>query len=448
MAGTYWKKFLARNPNYQDRPIRIYEGFLGLPKTDFQLRWQGTIENIIQDNDFVTIECTDPLKSIADFTLPEKIEVSIAADITTASTELAVRHSSKLSTYIYFRLEDEIIEVNTKNTSIDSVNVTRGSLETVIAEHKADRKLEPIWHAGPENPFNTMLFLTSFCGISSANNTTAWTAARDWPGDDKNIEAYISEPTECDKLLFELADLTNCRIWYDEAQKINCKRVVNNDPNRAYINLTDSANIIENSGSVNYRALERISRYWMYWGLNPIGQFNNTTSYSYLSGAIDLDSESSNFYGSIVESTFFNRWSHSSEGPGHTESVMWAKSYVNRMLFNRSDPLPLINLKVEIKDSTLMTGDYVEIDTDEIEEVTGQHSNNKYIITYRDPATPDGFVSLKAQALPNRKIAIIASTTMADDWNNASTSERIYAYIANSSGSMGNNDETAGYCIY
>lgn len=443
--GTYWKKFIARNPNYQGRPVRIYEGFLGLSRGEYQLRWQGLLDNITYNKDSINAECIDVLKPISDYTLPEAIEVAIRADITTANDELAVTNCSQLSTYTYFRLDDEVIQVNSYNSALDAVDVTRGALNSEKDEHKAGSKLQAIWHRGPENPFDTMLFISSFCGLTSAISTASFAQAKAWPGDDKDIEAYINEPTECDKMLFELADLTNCRIWYDERQKITCKRISANEPGRAFINITDSAHIIEDSASVDYRGQERISRYWMYWGLSPIGSPEETTSYQYLTGAIDAEAESSVFYDRIVEQTFFNRWSHSSEGPGYTPAVARAKSYVQRMLFNRRDPLPIISLKVEIKDSTIMKGDYVQINTDDIETITGAQSNNKYLVTYRD-VLPDGVISLKAQGLPTRNIAVIGSSTMAD-WGSASTAEKIYAYISDSSGYM-TDKETLGYHIY
>ena len=446
VPGGYWKKFLARNPNYQGRTVKVWEGWHGLPRSGYQLRWQGTLDNITYDKDAVILDCVDPLKSIKDYTLPHKIEISLAADITTASTELAIRLSSKLSTYTYFRIADEVLQINSYNSAIDSVNVSRAALNSVAEELKVGNKLQPIWHRGPENPFDTMLFISSFCDLTASVDATAFAAAKDWPGDDKNIETYISDPVACEKLLFELVDLTNCRIWYDERQKVTCKRISANDPNRTYINISDHANIIENSASVNYRGLERLSRYWMYWGISPTGEEDKSTSYSYLTGAIDADAESSFYYDKIMEETIYNRWSHSSEGPGHTDAVMRAKAYVQRMLFNRRDPLPIINLKVELKDSTIMTGDYVQIDTDEIEEITGVHTNNKYIVTYRD-VVGDGVISLKAQALPTRNIGIIAPATLTADWSAASTSDRVYAYICDSSGVM-SDGETAGYHIY
>lgn len=446
VPGMYWKKFLARNPNYEGRTVKIWEGFAGLTRSGFELRWQGVIDNITYSGDRVVVEAVDTLKPIKDYCLPEKKELALYLDLTTLSTELAVRLSSGLSTYSYYRLNDEAIQINSYNSALDSVNVTRAVLGTQIDEHRAGDKLTPIWHRGPENPFDTMLFISSFCGVSSIMNTTAWTAAKNWPGDDQDIETYISEPQDCDKLLFELAELTNCRIWYNERQKIDIRRISPNDVSRTYTSITDHAHIIEDSVSVDYRATDRLSRVWMYWGQSAMGVDEDSTSYAYLTGAIDAEAESSVYYDKIAERTIYNRWSHSSDGPGYTDAVKRARSYCERILFNRRDPLPMLTMELEIKDSTILTGQYLQIDTDEIESITGAHSNNKYLCVYRDNIG-DGKIKIKAQSLPTRNLCVIGSTTAAGDWTAASSADRNYGYICDSSGYL-SDGETLGYHIY
>lgn len=70
IAGTYWKKWLARNPNYKGRIVERYEGFEGMLEADFQLKFAGTIDNISINKGVVTIEAVDLMKKLGEIEYP------------------------------------------------------------------------------------------------------------------------------------------------------------------------------------------------------------------------------------------------------------------------------------------------------------------------------------------------------------------------------------------
>lgn len=79
--GSFWKKFLARNPNYKGRIIEVYEGFEGLDEADFQMTFAGSIENISLNNNVVTIEAVDLLKKLSEIEYPLKTDIQLAEDV-------------------------------------------------------------------------------------------------------------------------------------------------------------------------------------------------------------------------------------------------------------------------------------------------------------------------------------------------------------------------------
>lgn len=70
IQGTFWRKWLARNPNYKGLIIEVYEGFEGLVFADFELKFVGKIKNITLSSDSVVIEASDLLRELGEIEYP------------------------------------------------------------------------------------------------------------------------------------------------------------------------------------------------------------------------------------------------------------------------------------------------------------------------------------------------------------------------------------------
>jgi len=64
VSGTFWKNFLARNPNHYHRIAEVYLGFEGLEEVDFRLFFRGVIEKIEYKQFGVSISVKDLLKNL------------------------------------------------------------------------------------------------------------------------------------------------------------------------------------------------------------------------------------------------------------------------------------------------------------------------------------------------------------------------------------------------
>lgn len=80
-AGTFWRNFAARNPNYRGRPAEIWRGFQGLPVNEYQLVFKGLITNLALAEGGCLITLQDYLK---------KLEVKIPAEQSSENTLTAV----------------------------------------------------------------------------------------------------------------------------------------------------------------------------------------------------------------------------------------------------------------------------------------------------------------------------------------------------------------------
>ena len=78
IQGTYWKKWLARNPNYKGRKIERYEGFWRNGElSDFKKKYEGIIENISVADGSVTIEVPNILKKLSEISYPLESKYSL-----------------------------------------------------------------------------------------------------------------------------------------------------------------------------------------------------------------------------------------------------------------------------------------------------------------------------------------------------------------------------------
>jgi len=104
--GTFWRNWLARNPNYYHRIIEVYQGFEGLGEDDFHLYFRGIIENIKYQNFGVEIQAKDLLKKLdAESHNKQDDRGTLAANYTGGATCL-VHYGNQLPDWGVIKTED------------------------------------------------------------------------------------------------------------------------------------------------------------------------------------------------------------------------------------------------------------------------------------------------------------------------------------------------------
>lgn len=445
VQGSFWQKLLARNPNYKGRSVIIYEGFVGLAEADYEIRFQGTIENIKITKECVELEIVDILKSADTVEIPPKSNLKLSQNIDSAVTSFTMEGTSNISTWMNFRIDDECMDVSTWST-VDGVvhGVNRGAKGTIPSSHSANNKAEIYWNCQPANPINIIYELLQYAGINVANiNTTAFTHLYTWPRADIQFAAVVMEPMKALDLVYEIVDLCNCRIWANESNMVTIDRQIIMDPNRSYVDIGDYANIVEDSASVDLNAGSRISRASLFWSKYPLGKDDDATSYRKFTMAVDADQESSFNYNEPLEKIIYCRWLPCTANAADDDKKA-VENFLRRQIWYHKDPLPIISFDMEIKDSTIMTGDLIRLNTTELQEIDGASLNNRWAVITRREAK-DNILHYQAMKLPTERICFMASTTCAD-YPAADTTMRMYGYVSSSRGLMA--DESSGYHIY
>ncbi len=446
IQGTFWKKLLIRNPNYKGRQVRIYEGFHGLSEAAFQQKWAGVIENITLEKGTVKIEVVDLLKSLANIEVPPKLDIKNLNNIDATTTTITFTTLAGLdSPSGYVRIGDEIIYYTGVNTNTNQITgCTRGYFSTVAAAHRANSKVQKVRYYPPANGFNILkeMLLTDAGIASSYVDTATFDYWRDWPGGEVNFTAIISEPTKLDKLYFEIVDLLDCKSWIAEDLKITIRRNIPNEPERPYFSLSDEANIIHNSTSVDLNEKSRLTRILLYWDKTTLGKIDEIKEYNRLDIAVDADAESANEYGKTIEKKIFCRWLRS--GYMQEETLQqFIKNTLTRQLFRQRNAQPIIALDVELKDSDIKTGSYCRVSTDEVLNIDGTPLTNEiFQVVKRD--FKGSKISLKILKLPSERFCFISPNNV-PDYDNASDAQREYGYITDNNGLI---NDKAGYYIW
>ena len=447
VQGSYWKKHLARNPNYKGREVRFSDGFDGLAEVDFVEKFVGKLENIkILKNGEMQVEAVDLMKVLSKTDIPQKVNIELNADIDAVVTDIILKSLDGLDQPAgYVKIEDELIAYSAVNVTTNEITgCTRGWNSTTKATHDADTKVEKVAYFAQDSGYEHMQTILSLAGIDNAYvNTTAFDGLKTYPVTDINREAVITTPTKANVLYFELVDEHDCKSWVNEDLEITIEKNIQNLPGRTFHTFTDEAGIVLDSGKVDLNDSSRISRITVYWNKSSLGKVDDSDSYNRIDQFIDADAEGVNEYNGEQEKVFYSRWLN--EGLDTEENLNnYILANFSRQLFRLRDAQTKYTFKAEIKDQEVKTGDFAKITTNDMQEIDGNPVTERiFQIIRREPG--DDEIDLKVIAMPKKRIAFFAPAGT-PDYSSASGAEREYGFFSGADEKMPAGDQ--GYYFY
>jgi hypothetical protein len=483
MQGTFFKKLLARNRNFQGRMLEIYDGFVGLAEEDFKLNFKGKIDNIKLGKGTVSIEAVDLLKSLTRVEVAARTNIHLRAEIDDQHISFGVSKVDDLDPNGgYLRIDDEIIRysgVDTKRSFLtDCERGLFGTRDTKKEQgydnkntHKQGAKIQKCRYYKRQNAFDILLeMLTKDVPLGDFVDRRAFKDAKYLydcqdncqPFDMLQLEALITEPTKLGKLYFEIVDLLDCKSWVSEEGKITIKRNLPNFPSfrkdRPSIAalITDEANIISHSVDLNLDS--RISRLSIYWDKKLLGKDDDAKDYARLDIAIDADAEGPNEYGDLAqkkeaeqyndydaraEKKIMTRWLRPGSEVTEEERRYAIQALASRPVILGRDPMPILTIELEIKDQNIHTGDHVIVHTNALQWVHGEPFYGTFQVIRRD--RKGNRITLKCLLLSRRKVAFIAPAGY-PSYEEATIEQREYGFICNDDGTMP--DGSGGYILF
>ncbi len=449
VQGTYWKKFFARNESsYKNRPMKFYEGYVGLDRAAFKLRFKGVTDILAWDGNRVNFDAVDMVRSLKDMKYPVKLNAKLLADITSGATQLTVADPANMdSPSGYIRIDDEIIAYGVISGNILS-SLTRAQFGTTAAAHMANTRIENVWYIAPANPFDIMqdtILLGKAAFDAGDVDGAQFDTERTWSGaGEPNFSAIIIEPVDLQSLLFEICDLIDCKIWQNEDNVITIRRNLANLPGRTLVQLQGGINIKgDPQPSVDLNEKYRYTRTSVYWNLAVLKDPTKTENYYRISRSPDIDAEGENELNEVREKKILCRWI-STRFLSEETATDFMKNCVIRRTRNLRDAMPRITLDVGLISSDIKTGDFVELTTDRLQNVDGTPWTNVICQPVKREPKKDG-ITLTLQRTPVRRIAFVAPAGF-PQYASATIAQRAYGFICNTNGDMSNLDK--GYYPY
>lgn len=364
--GTFWSKWLIRNPYYQNRPIRIYEGYVGQTLAEMQVR--NYLIDAINGPDAggkVTITAKDPLKltdaqkSQAPFVTAGELN----ADINTTATTIVIK---KGTTGDYpatgtVRIDDELMTYTGMSEAtiggelfITLSGIARGTDGSIIEAHDENTNVQNCLRYENEFVWDVVYDLL----VNYSKVPPSFIPFADWELEGEtwlyafNVSTLISQPKGVGELLSELMEQVLFYIWWDERDQLIKLRAI-----KPYIQsaplLTDDNSILADSAVYSTDPKNRVSQVWVFYNQhNRALDVEEESNYRQVEVFADLEAESDDAYGESRIRKVFARWI-----VGDNQ----AYSLAVRLLNASKDNPKYLKFRVDAKDRSIWTADVIDI---------------------------------------------------------------------------------------
>lgn len=318
--GTFWGKWLKRNPYYTGRMLRVYDGYAGQTLAQMKSR-SYVIESMTLPDSRGNVTCiaADILRLADDdrAQCPRITTGKLVADIDETATTFQivggtlVDYSQNATNAV--RIGDEVITYTGKSESLGIITFTgcvRGAYQTTPEAHEADDAVQACVEYSLERPDAIAYdLLTEFGNVDAQYiNLTDWTEEGDaWFGSVFGSR-LLTKPIGVTTLLGELCEQYMFFIWWDdEAQLIRLKAIA--PISGAVPLLTPEKNLLQNSVVLKTDESQRISEVWASFFLkSPVEDTDKIDSYRRTILSIDQTASSEFEYGQRRTYEVFSAW--------------------------------------------------------------------------------------------------------------------------------------------
>jgi hypothetical protein len=429
--GTFFTKFLIRNPNYAGRAMRlIYANIEPIPNSgtfyllteagDYLLKEDGgrviiggssinTLEGLrtrnlilteikVDNNHNVTIQAKDVLSTLAETTCPVASTGYLLEDINATQLSLTlgppgiggtIGDPGEYGDSGRIVIGSEVISFSSR--SGDVLTLSSRAIRSQGASHSSGDTVQLVKSFSDKNVAEVLdELLREFTTIDSTYYNTVENAAEvsRWASSLK-VNADIVKPTKVSELIGELAIL-GASIWVDDFnQKIKLRM---NHP----LDLTETATTITDDNAIKDiskedRDEERITRlYYNYVqsdiSKDPKDKFN----YDRLLAIVDTDAENINGYGEERAREIVCRWLNI----GNDTAVR----LISKRILQRFKTAPqYYNLTVDALYNNLGLTDVIDVTSDIVTDDTGLETPKKLQIIQKSETMSGHEVKLVAQ---------------------------------------------------
>jgi len=450
--GTFWGKFIARNPFYVGRTLRYKKGYFTDPfdAANFQTR-TFVIEKISgpDNKGQVTIECKDLLKIAENnrVTIPAASTGTMAANITDVATALSVNagEGAAYGASGTLRVGNEEM---TYSRSTDAFTVVRGVNGTTAEEHDADDLVQDakVWTA--VNAVDILHeILTDFVGIDESRipydaGLAVPTGTNDEWDDEKetwilsnNLTRTISSPMGAKDAIEEILEQNNLLLWHDQvSDEIKLKATVPPLGNATLTTYSESLDLISNSTVAKKDESRRISEVWVYYGKIDNTEDAKASNYKFREISSDTVVSGVNGYNEPRRKVIFADW---------LPSQSLVRQLGGRLSARYALTPAVIDFELHAKKGDLSIGDLAIIDSDRLQDVNGANIQQAIQIISKQDA--EGFRYRALTSSFQGRYGFIGPNSLGDYSAETDANKARYAFISLNTGKFA--DDTRAYKI-
>jgi hypothetical protein len=452
--GTFWGKFLSRNPYYEGRTLKVYYGYINdtFSWSDFVINEYDITDIDGPHNGKVTITAKDILiRTYGEKAqYPAKSNGKLLAAITSSDTSATLTPTgignSEYPASGYISIGKEAIGFT---RSGDSLTLTRAQWGTTAKVHEADDDIQLCASWSGTNVVDVLdEILVTGAGIPSAyipydNGATGtnknWDDEKDQWLSAGAVTGILMKPEGIDSLLAEFSEQYMFDIWWQaDAQEVQIK-ALSPEPSGVTINtLTDGFNILKDSFSIKRDAKQRISEVQVWYNKTDYSEKDDIEFFRSARIASDSNVSSTDLYGSSSIKVIKSRW---------ISTLGQASALAGRLIARFAYTPEVVTFDVGVKDDALysMAG-RVEVDSWQSQDFTGANDPKKYQVLEIDEVDPGHKVKVTAltSSFSGRYWFITPDGTA--DYSSATDADKAaYAWICLDTGLF--SDGTDGYKI-
>jgi hypothetical protein len=318
--GTFWGKFIRRNPYSASYRARVRRGFMGDALEDMNVRSYIVDRITGPKNGRVSLSMKDLFsliearKAVAPVASQGELFAGISISDTTATLSPAgigdleypaSGHVAIQSEAIFFtRIADALTFLDGSPPAS-----TRGSLNTEAEAHDAEDLVQLVLSFESQLVQDIIYtLLTEFAEIPVANiDKDEWDILAAAAGMDDLYTARIVEPTPVKDLIGELIEQAGCTVWHDPSTDMIRFQPLR--PQGGVKTVTDREWIVGGSLDLKRQDNKRVSRTAVYFAQdNPTLRLDERKNYRQRVITPDLDAESPTQYGVPAIKEIFSRW--------------------------------------------------------------------------------------------------------------------------------------------
>lgn len=370
--GTYFGKLKARNPFYNGRIMRVYNGYLNTDGSfdiaNFEARtyvietWDG-----INTNGITSITAKDILKLASDerAVTPRASIGKLTLDINTVVTSFNLTPSGVGADYPssgYVRVGSEVMSYT---RSGDAFTVVRGQRGTIAASHKQSDTAQLCYEVVGQTVQNICYDLL----VNYAFVDPVFINKSDWDAEQTTYlprlyNTLITTPTGVSKLLSELCEQVGLFLFWDEvASLIKFQTIRPNSPSETIHVLTSDYEVLADSLSTKDLTDERVNESWVYYGIiDPTKNLSEDSNYSNLYIASNVADQSLAQNRDVRIKKILTRWI--TDGAA---AIELANRYLERFA---NAPIEA-NFLLDAKDSNIKLADFVQVTSKQYQDFSG-----------------------------------------------------------------------------